>query len=97
VNLLICPILFFRRQYFLQEVFVQFDFLVEITAGKANINWLTDMGFHILLLNTFQITLLDATHTCRLNTKPGFFGWLTRISGVRISKFCNRIGSEIFS
>jgi len=28
----------FRKQFFLQEVFVRFYFLVEITAGKASIN-----------------------------------------------------------
>jgi len=28
----------FRRQYFLQEAFVLFYFIVEITAGKASIN-----------------------------------------------------------
>jgi len=38
VNLLIRPIVLFRGRYFLLEVFVQFYFLVKITAGKASIN-----------------------------------------------------------
>jgi len=38
VNLLIRPIILFCKQYFLQEIFVRFYFLVEITAGKASIN-----------------------------------------------------------
>jgi len=63
----------FRRQYFLQEVFVRFYFLVEITAGKVSINWLTDKGFHILLLNTYQITCYSYLLT---ECKNGTF-WLT--------------------
>jgi len=38
VNLLICLVMLFRRQSFLQTVFIRFYFLVEITAGKASIN-----------------------------------------------------------
>jgi len=73
VNLLICPIMLFRRQYFLQEGFVRFYFLVEITAGKASINGLTDNGFQILLLNTYQITCYSYLLT---ECKTGTF-WLT--------------------
>jgi len=63
----------FRRQYFFQEAYVRFYFLVEITAGKASINWLTDKGFHILVLNTYQITC----YSYLLNEcKTGTF-WLT--------------------
>jgi len=36
VNLLICLVMLFRRQYFLQ-VFVRFYFLVEFTTEKASI------------------------------------------------------------
>jgi len=45
----------FRRQY-LQEIFARFYFLAKVTARKASFNWLTDKRFHILLLNTYQIT-----------------------------------------
>jgi len=38
------------RQYFLQEVFARFYFLVKITRGKVSINFNVDKGFHILLL-----------------------------------------------
>jgi len=72
VNLLICPIMLFRRQYLL-EVFVRFYFLVEITTGKASINWLTDKSFHILLLNTYQIAHYSFLLT---EYKTGTF-WLT--------------------
>ena len=38
-DLHIRPIILFCRQYFLQEVFVQFHFLVKITRGKDSINF----------------------------------------------------------
>ena len=46
------PIILFRRrkQYFLQEVFARFYFLVKITPAKVSINFTGDKGFHILLL-----------------------------------------------
>jgi len=37
VNLHLGQMIFFCRQYFLEEVFVRFYFLVEITAGKISI------------------------------------------------------------
>jgi len=42
------PNILFRRQYFLQEVFFRFYFLIKITAGKFSIKG--DNRFHILLL-----------------------------------------------
>jgi len=63
----------FRKPYFLQEVFVRFYFLVEITAEKASINWLTDKGFFIVLLNTYHITCYSYLLTeCKTETF-----WLT--------------------
>jgi len=38
VNLNIRPIILFCRQYFRQEVFVRFYFLVKITGGNVSIN-----------------------------------------------------------
>jgi len=50
VNLHIRSIIPIYKQYLLQEIFVRFYFLVEITAGKVSINFTDDKGFHILLL-----------------------------------------------
>ena len=49
-NLHIHPIVLFCKQYFLQEVFARFYFLVKITAAKVSFNFTGDNGFHILLL-----------------------------------------------
>jgi len=38
VNLHIRPIILFCSQYFRQEVFVRFYFIVKITAGNVSIN-----------------------------------------------------------
>ena len=43
VNSHIHPIVLFCRQYFRQEVFVRFYFLVKITAGNVSMNWLLQM------------------------------------------------------
>jgi len=50
----------FCRQYFLQEVFVRFYFLVKITAEKVSINFTGDKGFHILLLLSDHTLLMMA-------------------------------------
>jgi len=59
VNLHIRPIVLFRRQYFLQEVFVRFYFTVIVTATKVSINFTGDKEFRILLLLSVQMLFIE--------------------------------------
>jgi len=49
VNLHIRPIILFYKQYFMQDIFIRFYFLVKIKAGKVSINFTGNKGFHMLL------------------------------------------------
>jgi len=55
VNLHIRPIIHFRRQHFLQEVFARFYFLVTIPAAKVSIDFAGDKRFHILLQHSASV------------------------------------------
>ena len=54
-NLHVRPIILFCGQYFLQEVFVRFYFIVKITAGTVSIDFASDKGFHVLLQNSASV------------------------------------------
>ena len=58
INSHIRLIILFCRQYFLQDVFVRFYFLVKVTAGKVSINFKGDEVFHILLLLSDQMLFM---------------------------------------
>ena len=54
----ICAIILFRRQYFVQEVFARFYFLVKTTAQKVS-NFTGDKGFHIPLLSEHMLFIIE--------------------------------------
>ena len=58
INSHIRLIILFCRQYFLQDIFVRFYFLVKVTAGKVSINFKGDEVFHILLLLSDQMLFM---------------------------------------
>jgi len=59
VNLHIRLIILFCRQYFLQQVFVRFYFLVNIAAGKVTVNFTGNKGFHILLSSDHILFMIE--------------------------------------